>query len=201
MIAYLRGKLRWIGPQGVWLETGGIGWFIRTPEGRAWPPLGSQVTVYTHLLIREDALDIYGFLSQGEARFFSLLRRVSGIGPRGALQILGKATPEELVAAILHEDLDFLTRLPGIGVKKARRILLELKEILSKVAEDEGMIPTAEAEGVVGQAQAALLSLGYSPGEIKPILLQAQRDLGDTAGVAELVHRALQIIGRGGPGA
>ncbi|MBC7324341.1 MAG: Holliday junction branch migration protein RuvA [Moorella sp. (in: Bacteria)] len=202
MIGYLRGRLLQITPEGILLETGGIGWFVRTPSPQPWPALGAEVAVYTHLVVREDALELYGFPRPEGLRFFTLLLGVAGIGPRGALQVLSAAGPEQLARAIAAEDIAFLTALPGIGAKKARRLFLELKDavIKSGLAAGEGTAAGVAGGGVAAEkdeAVAALLALGYRREEIEPVLARVKVELGAEAGVAAVIRAALQILGRG----
>ncbi|QGP90781.1 Holliday junction ATP-dependent DNA helicase RuvA [Neomoorella glycerini] len=203
MIGYLRGQLRQVMPEGILVETGGIGWFVRTPPAQSWPPPGTEVAVYTHLVVREDALELYGFTRPEGLRFFTLLLGVAGIGPRGALQILAAAAPEQLARAIVAEDTAFLTALPGIGAKKARRLLLELKDAILKsgLAGETRATARVAWDGGAGdndEALAALLALGYSRDEISPVLARVKAELGPEADTAAVLQGVLKTIGRGG---
>ncbi|MDN5345194.1 MAG: holliday junction helicase RuvA [Clostridia bacterium] len=208
MIAFLRGQLHQVTREGIILETGGIGWFVRTPANQSWPPAGTEVVVYTHLVVREDALELYGFTRPEGVRFFNLLLGVAGIGPRGALQVLAAAPPEQLARAIVADDAPFLTTLPGIGAKKARRLLLELKEAIQKsgLAAGDGDAATAGAGGMAAaattaagdEALAALLALGYNREEITPLLARVRDEVGPAAGTEVILQGVLQAIGRGG---
>lgn len=200
MIAYLRGRLRQVIEEGIILETGGIGWLVRTPAGQEWPQPGAEVAVHTYLVVKENALELYGFSQQKELRLFTLLLGVSGIGPRGALQIMAAASVEELVRAIAAEDAAFLTALPGIGTKKARRLLLELKDTIQKDwLNTETVSSGAAAAGSdYDEALAALLALGYNREEANPYLVRVRAELGPKAGTAAVLQAVLQAMGQGG---
>ncbi|WP_406676536.1 Holliday junction branch migration protein RuvA [Moorella sp. ACPs] len=203
VIGYLRGRLLQVMPEGILLETGGVGWFVRTPPAEVWPPAGTEIAVYTHLVVREDALELYGFTRPEGLRFFTLLLGVAGIGPRGALQILAAASPEKLAQAIVAEDTAFLTALPGIGAKKAKRLLLELKDAVLKSGLAGETVVTAGVSGDNGagandEALAALLALGYSRDEISQVLARVKVELGPEAGTAAIIQGVLKTIGRGG---
>nr|WP_277998907.1 Holliday junction branch migration protein RuvA [Moorella sulfitireducens] len=199
----MQGRLLQVVPEGILLETNGIGWFVRTPPAEAWPPAGTEVAVYTHLVVREDALELYGFTRPEGLRFFTLLLGVNGIGPRGALQILAAASPEKLARAIVAEDIAFLTHLPGIGAKKAKRLLLELKDAVLKSGLAVEIMVTAGVSGDKGaddndEALAALLALGYSRDEIGRVLARVKAELGPEAGTAAIIQGVLKTMGRGG---
>lgn len=200
MIGYLRGRLHQVIPGGILLETGGIGWLVRTVTNRSWPAPGTEVAVYTQMVVREDAMELYGFMRPEELHLFTLLRGVNGIGPRGALQILGAAAPEQLTRAIAAGDTAFLTALPGIGAKKAQRLLLELKEAVLKSGLVDGpatgAIPAGSGDN--DEVLAALLALGYSREEIGPILARVRQELGEAAPTTAVLQAVLKTFGRGG---
>lgn len=200
MIGYLRGRLHQVMPEGILLETGGIGWLVRTVTSRSWPEPGTEVAVYTQLVVREDALELYGFTRPEELRLFTLLRGVNGIGPRGALQILGAATPDQLSRAIAAGDTAFLTALPGIGAKKAQRLLLELKDAVMKSGLVTGPVTAASPAGGGNndEALAALAALGYSREEIGPVLARVRHELGPEATTTALLQAILKTLGQGG---
>ncbi|MDK2820172.1 MAG: holliday junction helicase RuvA [Clostridia bacterium] len=201
MIGFLRGKLCQVVPEGVLLETGGIGWLIRTPSNYAWPDPGTEITIYTHLVVKEDALELYGFLQQDSLKLFTLLLGVSGVGPRGAIQILSSADPQQLCQAITNEDVSFLTALPGIGVKKAKRLLLELKDTLAKsglpVKSVANAGTTGSEESGNDEVLLALLSLGYSKEEIGPVVYTVRSELGPGATTENVLQAVLKVLGQG----
>jgi len=199
MIGYLRGWLRQVTTEAIVLETNGIGWLVRTPAGQAWPELGTEIAVYTHLVVREDAMELYGFTRPEGLRFFTLLLEVAGIGPRGALQIMAAAPPEKLARAIAAEDAPFLTALPGIGAKKARRLVLELKDAILKanLVDTSGLTGGTVQAVDYDEALAALMALGYNREEVSPYLARVRSELGPEADTATVLQAVLKALGRG----
>ncbi|MCG0277506.1 MAG: Holliday junction branch migration protein RuvA [Thermanaeromonas sp.] len=195
MITFLRGILRHVISGGVVLEVNGIGFFVHTWGIQDWPPLGSEVMLYTHMVIKGEAVELYGFRSVEELNVFRLLLGVTGMGPKGAQILAGSVPPSRLMQAIAEEDTGFLTALPGIGPKKAKRLVLELKDKLLKLdlpSLQEGSCPRAEDE-VLG----ALLNLGYTASEVQEPLRKAREELGPVADSAELLQAVLKILGSG----
>ncbi|GFN23188.1 MAG: Holliday junction branch migration protein RuvA [Thermoanaerobacteraceae bacterium] len=194
MLAFLRGELRQVGPEGVLLEVNGLGFFVRTLPGADWPPVGSEVTVYTHLAVKEDALELYGFKTSEELKMFQILLGVSGMGPKGAQALLAAASPERLGQAIIEEDEGFLNALPGVGPKKAKRLVVELKDKLVKAGLrfDAGSSVPGPGEDEV---LAALVGLGYSAAEVRGPLKKAREEMGPGAGTGELLRAVLKDLG------
>ena len=181
MFYYLKGRAAHLAPNLAVIDCGGVGYACRTTSYTlSGLQMGQEVTLYTHLNVREDAMELYGFGTEKERNCFQLLIGVSGVGPKAALSILSATTPEGLATAIITGDEKALTvaqekaltAAPGIGKKIAQRILLELKDKLAK-----GQLPAGEERyggtGVTvipqnksSEATAALAVLGYSPAEI-----------------------------------
>lgn len=191
MISYLSGKLRQIWPDGVLLLVNGVGFFVRTPPGQQWPAGDSEVELYTHLVVKEEALELYGFRTYEELKMFQVLLGVTGIGPKGAQVLVAAAPPDRLAQAIIDEDTGFLTALPGVGPKKAKRLVLELKDRLLKSGLGEGAGGAAEGDEVL----VALLSLGYSPAEVREPLKLAREELGPGASSGDLLRAVLKYLG------
>src|SRR5512140_1534768 len=127
MIAHLRGTVAGVAPDGAVIEVGGVGMRVQcTPGTLATLKLGESAQVATSLVVREDALTLYGFASDDERDVFELAQTASGVGPRLALAMLASFSPDQLRQAIAAEDITALTRVPGIGRKGAQRIVLEL---------------------------------------------------------------------------
>jgi Holliday junction DNA helicase RuvA len=147
------------------------------------------VILHTHLAVREDALTLYGFLHSGELAMFRLLIGVNRVGPQLALNILSVLSIDELAAAILHEDEMVLTRCPGIGLKNAKRLILELKDRMKKIDAASG-----RGEHRYGQpmddAVSALVSLGFTPGESRSAVQTAAAEQTE-ADVQALIKAAL----------
>ena len=173
MYSYIKGELVEIQPESIVVEAGQIGYEIRIPAnmvGRLGG-IGQSVKVYTYLHVKEDLMELYGFLSRDDLQVFRLLLGVNGIGPKGALAILTALTPDDLRIAVLGEDAKAIAKAPGIGSKTAQRVILELKDRLSLVPVAGNASPAAQAisqdssSAVKAEAVQALVALGYSSSE------------------------------------
>lgn len=178
MIGSLRGTVAYLGQDYCLIETpGGVGYRVFMPSSHlAQLILNKDVRVLTHTAVREDAILLYGFLSQEYYALFELLLGVSGVGPKMALGILSAIKPDDFYLAVQAKDIKVLVKLPGIGKKTAERMLLELKDKIGSFTDDAGheIVETtsAGATNSVAEAIEALESLGYSRSEILPILKQ-----------------------------
>ena len=166
MIASVRGVLLVKGADHVVVEVGGLGVKVHVPASlvERLGTVGDEVTLSTHLLVREDDLSLYGFATGEELKLFEMLLRVSGIGPRTAMGMMSALAPESLKQAIAAGDVVALSRIPGLGKKTAERLVLDLRDKVGAVAVQAAMpfsgLTVAEAE-----VMAALTSLGYSAAE------------------------------------
>ncbi|MCI9159961.1 Holliday junction branch migration protein RuvA [Anaerotruncus sp. 1XD42-93] len=180
------------------VECGGVGYRCMTSLTTlsCLPPAGERVTLYTHLNVREDALDLFGFYSMNELDAFKKLIGVSGVGPKSALAILSDMTPDRLALCIASGDAKSLTRAPGVGVKLAQRLILELKDKISKAELASGVGEAAVQIGADGsgmnEAAAALCTLGYSQSQAAEALAGLAADLP----VDELIRQALKKVAR-----
>ena len=180
------------------VECGGVGYRCMTSLTTlsCLPPAGERVTLYTHLNVREDALDLFGFYSMNELDAFKKLIGVSGVGPKSALAILSDMTPDRLALCIASGDAKSLTRAPGVGVKLAQRLILELKDKISKAELASGVGEAAVQIGADGsgmnEAAAALCTLGYSQSQAAEPLAGLAADLP----VDELIRQALKKVAR-----
>ncbi len=173
MIAYVKGQLAEKYEDSVVIEQGGVGLCILIPASLSdrLPPCGSEVKLHTYLYLREDGMSLYGFLAREDLAIFRLLLTVSGIGPRGALGILSTVTPDNLRFAILSEDAKTIAKAPGIGVKTAKKLIIELKdkldlsEALELSKEHKESADTEHIGTVRAEAVEALTALGYSAAE------------------------------------
>ncbi len=173
MFYYLDGTVAHMGPYLAVIDCGGVGYACRTTANTlARLTKGQRGKLYTHLNVREDAMELYGFATENERNCFELLISVSGVGPKAALSILSSATPEALAMSVITGDEKALTIAPGIGKKIAQRIILELKDKLAKGQLDAGPVETYGGTGVtvipenkLSEATAALAVLGYSTQE------------------------------------
>jgi len=158
------------------LDCGGVGYACQTTIATlSRLEVGAKTRLYTYCNIKEDAFDIFGFATLSEKRCFELLLSVSGVGPKAALGILSANTPDTLALAIIADDVAALTRAPGVGKKLAQRVILELKDKVSKdsqaLASAGFSAPIAATAGSKSdEAAAALAVLGYSAGEIAGIM-------------------------------
>lgn len=164
MISLVNGMVRSIQAERLIVEVGGVGLTVLVNTSTSTNvTMGSQIQLFTSLIVREDSLTLFGFLHERERSLFELLQTVSGIGPKVALAILGALSPEDLGRAIATEDIPAIERVPGIGRKGAQRLILELKGKLKDLspgqAQDLHLPPWREALTM------ALVSLGFSPKE------------------------------------
>ena len=164
MISLITGNVRSIHTERLIVEVGGVGLSVLVNASTsAGVTMGSQVTLFTTLVVREDSLTLFGFLSDEARSLFELVQTISGIGPKVALSILGALSPEDLGRAIATEDVTAIERVPGIGRKGAQRMILELKGKLNDYVGGttyRGHIPAWRE-----QLTSALVSLGFSPKE------------------------------------
>ena len=174
MFYSLTGKLVHMEPGVVAIECGGVAFkcFTSMNTQKNMPRIGETATVYTHLNVREDALDLYGFSTKSELNCYKMLTTISGVGPKAALSILSEMTPEGVAMAAASGDSKKFTKASGVGPKLAQRIVLELKDKVAKGFVDgisledvAGAFADTQASQGSSQAIAALVSLGYSQSE------------------------------------
>ncbi len=175
MIAYIKGEIIDIAEDNLILEVNNIGYNIRISAGTAGllPGIGEEVKIYTYTYVKEDAFWLYGFLTRDDLGIFRRLITVNGIGPKGGLAILSTMTADDLRFAILSGDAKAIAKAPGIGVKTAERVILDLRD---KVSLEESFIGQSMGKRTAGasepgmgtarnEAVEALTALGYSPSE------------------------------------
>lgn len=196
MFYHIKGKVSALEPNLAVIDCHGLGFALFvTAHTQSRLQMGEEVQLYTFENIREDAFDLYGFVDRQEKRCFEMLLGVSGVGPKAALSVLSYVTPEALAMAVISGDEKALTAAPGIGKKIAQRILLELKDKLSKeVGSFSGggvSLPSAAAGGAskLGDATAALAVLGYSSSEISFLLKEIDVE---SAPLEEIIRQALK---------
>ena len=164
MISLLSGNVRSIQSDRLVVEVGGFGLTVLvTPLTTTQVNLGSQIQLFTSLVVREDSLTLFGFVNEESRSLFELVQTVSGIGPKVALSILGALTPEDLGRAISQEDIAAIEKVPGIGRKGAQRLILELKGKLSDLS--HAQLYKGHQPAWREQLSSALVSLGFSPKE------------------------------------
>ena len=193
MIGRIHGTLVHVNPPDILVDAHGVGYEISVPMSTLYdlPPAGQPVTLVTHLVVREDAQLLYGFLTEGERTAFRALIKVSGIGPRMALAVLSGLSVDDLSRAVAEQETGRLTRVPGVGRKTAERLLLELKGKLAPVAE------AAQGGGGVlfsssGDILRALVALGYSEKESAAAVSRLPEDIS----VKDGIRQALKGLGK-----
>ncbi len=166
MIGRLTGVLLRKEPPALLLDVGGVGYELEAPMTTFYdlPAVGERVTLFTHLVVREDAHLLYGFSRESQRRLFRGLLKVNGVGPRVALAVLSGLSEEEFARCVLHEDLARLTQVPGIGRKTAERLVIEMRDKLAREPEGDAPMSVAPADPV-SEAVSALVALGYKPNE------------------------------------
>lgn len=197
MFYYLNGTVAHIAPYLAVIDCGGVGYACRTTNVTLSAlTVGKPGKLYTHLNVREDAVELYGFATEEELNCFEMLIGISGVGPKAALSILSSTPPERLALAIITGDEKALTTAPGIGKKIAQRIILELKD---KLAKGQLGNPAGESYGGSGvtvipenkasEASAALAVLGYSQSEIAMALKGIELE---TMTLEQIIKQALR---------
>lgn len=192
MIGSLTGRLAARNPPQVLLDVHGVGYEIDVPMSTFFnlPALGEPVQLLTHLVVREDAQLLYGFLTDSERSTFRELVRISGVGPRTALAILSGLSVAELAAAVTRQDGARLVKVPGIGKKTAERLLLELKGKLGvELSVAAGAAPLSDAQADIAQA---LQALGYNEREAQAAIKALPADVG----VSDGIKQALKALNR-----
>jgi len=182
VIAHLDGTVSALAPDGAVIDVGGVGLAVQcTPGTLAGLRLGERAKVATSLMVREDALTLYGFATEDERNVFELLQTASGVGPRLALAMLAVHGPDALRLAVAREDLVALTRVPGVGKKGAQRIVLELKDRLGVAGETVGAAPgrpSGAASPWRDQVRAGLMNLGWAARDAEEAIAAVEPELG-----------------------
>ena len=206
MIAHVDGTVSGVAPDGAVIDVGGVGLLVQcTPGTLARLRTGERARVATSLVVREDALTLYGFASEDERNTFELLQTASGVGPRLALAMLAVFTPDALRRAVASEDLAALTTVPGIGRKGAQRIVLELAGRLGPAGEPS--VPAGHpGNGALAaswreQVRAGLVSLGWQAREADQAIAAVEPELagapdGQPVEVSVALRAALRVLGR-----
>jgi Holliday junction DNA helicase RuvA len=198
MIAFVRGQVATVGLTSAVVEVGGIGLeLLCTPGTLATLRPGQAATLPTSMVVREDSLTLFGFLDDDERSTFELVQTASGVGPKLAQAMVAVLSPEDLRAAVAHEDVKTLTRVPGIGQKGAQRIILELRDRIGAPTGPAGVpaAPGAQADWR-GQVQQGLVGLGWSVKEADKAVEAVAPEAGDAPDVAALLRAALRTLSR-----
>ena len=210
MIVQLTGILLEVLPTHVVLDVGGIGYElgVSSSTAAALPQVGEAgVTILTRLIVREDAMDLYGFSTREERALFDRLRAISGVGPKLALAVLSTFSPAQLATVVATQDIGRMAQVPGVGKRKGQRLLVELEGVFTKDAELRGLVgleqPTlttaasapVPAASVAAEATDALLSMGFSPQEAE-LALEGHEEAGATT-IEKALSYALKRLGGG----
>lgn len=204
MISYLRGEVAAVLPDRVIVDVGGVGFqvLVSVRDAADMPPVGEEVKIFTYMSVSEDAIRLYGFLSQDDLNVYRTMITVSGVGPKAALGILGALSANDVRFAVFSDDVKALSRAPGIGAKTAKKLILELKDKLKledAISDIGGEAPGAEAavssviDAELADAVQALTALGYSNSEA----LRAVRKVKVVEGMQtqDILKQALKYIG------
>lgn len=197
MIGFLRGRLAAKHPPQLLVDVGGVGYEVEAPMSTFYvlPPVGTDINLFTHLVVREDAHVLFGFGSERERRLFRELIKVSNVGPKLALALLSGMSVENFLACIEAQDADLLVKIPGVGRKTAERLLIEMKDRIRNLTGLEAVLPVSEGGmvnsggGAQSEAFSALVALGYKPAEVTRLLKSVDSSAKTTE---ELIRGALQ---------
>ncbi|MYL50171.1 Holliday junction branch migration protein RuvA [Halobacillus litoralis] len=202
MISYVKGQLTTLDEGSIIIETGGIGYEVLCANPYHFQEaMNKEVKVHTYHYIREDNQSLYGFKKKEDKQLFAQLLNVSGIGPKGALAILGTVSVPEFVSAIEQEDDKYLTKFPGVGKKTARQMILDLKGKLIVWLPDEDNedtlfyqedLTSKEKRAVVDDAIEALKALGYTEKEVK--FVRTELEKAKHGSVDDYVRQGLQLL-------
>ena len=189
MISSLKGVVTELSSGAVEIDVSGVGYLVQAPATTLFSlQPGQKVRLLTHMVVREDSLALYGFGSADERELFRCLIGVSGVGPKLALAVIGHLKPDALRRAVASGDVALLATVPGIGSRSAERMVVELKQQLGNL--EVGLSPYASH---LAEVREALLSLGYAPSEVAPVIEQVATD---EAGVEGMVRAALRALSR-----
>jgi holliday junction DNA helicase RuvA len=202
MIASLTGRLAFKAPTYLVLDVHGVGYEVYIPLSTYYglPNLSESTSLAVHTHVREDAIQLFGFLTSQEKDAFVLLTSVSGVGPKLALSILSALPVSDLVSAIQSGDVEKLTTVPGIGHKSAGRLVLELKDKIGKL--NPGLAPVGDAprqgqDAIFDDALSALVNLGYRPQDAKDALKRVRQSNAETLMLKDMIRESLKELARG----
>lgn len=199
MISYVRGVLIAIEEDKVIIDISGVGFGIYMPAQsmNMLPPVGEEVRLHTYMNVREDAIQLFGFLTREDLKVFKLVIGVSGIGPKGGLSILSQLSPDDLRFAVMANDAKAIAKAPGIGKKTAEKLIIELKDklsiedVLNKTTENETVTITSNGSNEIqAEAVQALVALGYGSTEALKAVKKVQMD--DHTTVEDVLKMALK---------
>lgn len=197
MFSFICGKLVHTGTEYIVVENNGIGYKIHIVPGShsLLPEKGKEVKVYTHMYIKEEQVLLYGFLQPDDVALFELLLTVSGVGPKLAVSITGSIPAASFYLAVINEDVDTLTGIPGIGKKSSKRLILELKEKITALTKDSGLLVQAETgKDNFQELMDALSALGYGHKESLDAIKYVQKQGTGDQTLEELLRLSLKCL-------
>ncbi len=201
MYAYIKGSLIHASTQEAIVETHGVGYLIAIPVNAFanLPPLGSEVTLYTSFIVREQSQALFGFLTSDERELFEVLLGITGIGPKTALSLIGHLTIHDFGKAIADHDISLMCKVPGIGRKTAERLLLEVRDKLpglsSPTMKHYAVKAPLDARGqVISDAMSALIHLGYNQVTAEKAIKRSLEGLQEPVELPQLITTALKNV-------
>lgn len=199
MIAQIVGKVAEAIPLRVVVDVQGVGYDVHVPltTSEKVPPIGSEVKLYTRVIYREDSQNMYGFATKSEREMFDLIvEKVSGIGPKIAINLLSQLSVNSLQNAIIQSDVKMLSKCPGIGKKTAERMVVELRDKLGVVSQDSS-VPASSSSVVspvesnnFADAVSAMVALGYNPADADKSIRKAMDKIGNDSNTEDLIRTA-----------
>ncbi len=197
MLSFIRGKLVHTGTDFIVVENSGIGYKINLAPGEhsLLPEKGREIKVYTHMYVKEEQVLLYGFLQPDNVALFELLLTVSGVGPKLAAAVTGSIPAASFYLAVINEDVDTLTQVPGIGKKSSKRLILELKEKIAALTKESGIfVRTGPEKDQFQELMDALSSLGYGQKESLEAIKYVQEQGAAGKNLGELLRLSLKYL-------
>ena len=195
MIGSLIGLIKEKTPSAILLEVNGIGYEISIPLSTSFqlPKVGESAFLLTHLVVREDQHSLYGFATEEERKLFRALIKISGVGAKLAITILSGTNVTGFIQSVVNEDIDALVHLPGIGKKTAERLVVEMKDKISEISDEQQNLQDSGVNSAVAEAINALVNLGYKTKDAKNILDKIDSE---ELSVEELIRQALKSLNK-----
>ena len=195
MIGSLIGLIKEKTPSAILLEVNGIGYEISIPLSTSFqlPKVGESAFLLTHLVVREDQHSLYGFATEEERKLFRALIKISGVGAKLAITILSGTNVTGFIQSVVNEDIDALVHLPGIGKKTAERLVVEMKDKISEISDEQHNLQNSGVNSAVAEAINALVNLGYKTKDAKNILDKIDSE---ELSVEDLIRQALKSLNK-----
>ncbi|MCH2651518.1 MAG: Holliday junction branch migration protein RuvA [Gammaproteobacteria bacterium] len=195
MIGSLIGLIKEKTPSAILLEVNGIGYEISIPLSTSFqlPKVGESAFLLTHLVVREDQHSLYGFATEEERKLFRALIKISGVGAKLAITILSGTNVTGFIQSVVNEDIDALVHLPGIGKKTAERLVVEMKDKISEISDEQHNLQDSGVNSAVAEAINALVNLGYKTKDAKNILDKIDSE---ELSVEDLIRQALKSLNK-----